>query len=904
LKTGNPNFPGERPNLPEVYSMPIVETFAISLLANLITLCVSILRESENKKLEKKEKEKLQKLGKRVREIKESRTILEDAGTLFNKALRNAQFDVPANVIEGISNDPEIPGIFRNWIFTVETKKQQEIQESLNKRFCKILSFKPEKAGVKKEQVQGIVEKILGHFHRVILSDPEVSSMRKDLAHGKILQKLDSLDKKVEDIPRKTREEIIDYLSPPERKTFIHNIPFPPNPDFKGRTKEMEYLFHRLLEKGENLAITPLGLSGLGGLGKTQLAIEFCHKYLHPHFPGGVFWVLATTEKTLEDQILELASLIGRDSRSFETREDCITWVRHRLGEGENCLLVLDNVTRDSEYRKFLPFGKNCGVLITTRLSHVPYTNKLPLKELDEASGYQLLICKRKPEGSEEEKAGKDIAKLLGYFPLALEIAAHYLGFRRMVTFGTYLENIRNKGGLSHIEQTRKHLEKTFQKSFTNHDVSVYATFQQSLELLKGEREALDILRLSALFDCNAAISSELLENAFLRFDKKQGDAKEKVFVEALGKCTDISLLSLIDPEETRGEEKEKNLRIRLHPLVAEFLLMDISEQEKTGYVKTFLRTYTLYLNIEQEERSRRFRELLSEVPHFRKSILLFKDFPGIGWELKRDFYYYLANFYLTKQDLSEALEIFNTTEKIVIENDPDDEKGLSSIYNQKGLVLQDQGDLEGALSYLNRALSIDEKEFGKNHPNVARDVNNIGLVLKDQGDLEGALSNLKRALSIDEKTFGKDHPNVAIRVNNIAMVLKDQGDLEGAVTYLNRALSIDEKTFGKDHPNVARDVNNIGMVLQDQGDLEGAFSYLNRALSIDEKTFGKDHPKVAIDVNNIATVLKDQGDLEGARKYLERAFEIFLKTYGKDNPSTKIVLGNLVSLKTENNEK
>ena len=75
-------------------------------------------------------------------------------------------------------------------------------------------------------------------------------------------------------------------------------------------------------------------------------------------------------------------------------------------------------------------------------------------------------------------------------------------------------------------------------------------------------------------------------------------------------------------------------------------------------------------------------------------------------------------------------------------------------------------------------------------------------MVLIDLGDLEGARTHFQRALAIDEKAFGPDHPNVAIAVDNLGLVLKDLGDPEGARTHFQRALRIFEHFLGKEHSN------------------------------------------------------------------------------------------------------
>ena len=68
----------------------------------------------------------------------------------------------------------------------------------------------------------------------------------------------------------------------------------------------------------------------------------------------------------------------------------------------------------------------------------------------------------------------------------------------------------------------------------------------------------------------------------------------------------------------------------------------------------------------------------------------------------------------------------------------------------------------------------------------------------------------MRRALAIDEKSYGPDHPKVAIRLNNLAQLLQATKRLSEAEPLMRRALEIDEQSYGADHPNVARDLNNL----------------------------------------------------------------------------------------------
>jgi tetratricopeptide (TPR) repeat protein len=96
----------------------------------------------------------------------------------------------------------------------------------------------------------------------------------------------------------------------------------------------------------------------------------------------------------------------------------------------------------------------------------------------------------------------------------------------------------------------------------------------------------------------------------------------------------------------------------------------------------------------------------------------------------------------------------------------------------------------------------------------VARGLNNLAVLLSATSRLAVAEPLYRRALAVDEKSFGPDHPNVARGLNNLAFLLSDTNRLAEAEPLYRRALAIDEKSFGPDHPDVAIDLNNCGICL------------------------------------------------------------------------------------------
>ncbi|MFZ4509230.1 MAG: tetratricopeptide repeat protein, partial [Fimbriimonas sp.] len=135
----------------------------------------------------------------------------------------------------------------------------------------------------------------------------------------------------------------------------------------------------------------------------------------------------------------------------------------------------------------------------------------------------------------------------------------------------------------------------------------------------------------------------------------------------------------------------------------------------------------------------------------------------------------------------------------------------------------------------------------------TSRLLNQVGILGLSRAQYAEAEPLMRRALEIDEKSYGKEHPNIAIRLNNLASLLQASNRLEQAEPLMTRALKIDEKSYGNEHPKVAIRLNNLATLLYATNRLEQAEPIMRRALEIDEKSYGKEQPIVATRLNNLA---------------------------------------------------
>ena len=663
--------------------------------------------------------------------------------------------------------------------------------------------------------------------------------------------------------------------SPPGALSEIRNIPHPRNPNFTGRVELLRDL-REALDSEKSAALTQ-AISGLGGVGKTQLAIEYAYRYAN-HY-SLIWWVRSETPEALSADWEALArrmNLVSPEDRLEQSQ--VIEIVRSALEQRTEWLLVFDNAPNPNAIESYIPHGSAGHVVVTSRYSAWGrLARPLPVRVWQPRESVDFLLRRT---GHEDEAAAGQLAEELGYLPLALEQAAAYIEHAA-----------RSLAGYLGLFRERKLA--LFQNGTSGSDetVTVATTWDMSFEQArKDSSAAVDLLRLCAFLGPDD-IPMEVIVQGIEHIPQPLSDALQDP-LELDKAIIALRNYSLVEVDEPEPDER----RLSIHRLVQAVTSDRLSEEERKAWAEAAVGVVNkAFPNDADDVRSwpvcaRLGTHAVQAVKHAEKL--------QVGLESTARLLNQLGMYSQGRAELDQAKDYYERAlaidEKVYGPEHPDVARDANNI----GTILYAQGDLAGALEWTKRGLAIDEKVYGAEHPSVAVRANNIGQILQAQGDLEGALKWTKRALAIDEKVYGPEHPRVAILTNNMGQILQDQGDLAGALERTKRALAIDEKVYGPEHPDVAIDASNIGQILKAQGDLERALEWTKRALAIDEKVYGPEHPKVATRAGNIGQILKGQGDLEGALEWTKRALAIFEKAYGKDNPSTRTAARYLEAIK------
>jgi tetratricopeptide (TPR) repeat protein len=256
----------------------------------------------------------------------------------------------------------------------------------------------------------------------------------------------------------------------------------------------------------------------------------------------------------------------------------------------------------------------------------------------------------------------------------------------------------------------------------------------------------------------------------------------------------------------------------------------------------------------------------------------------------------------MQKAQFAEAEPLFRRALAIDERRYGRDHPNVATRLNNLAQLLQDTNRLTEAEPLMRRALAIDERSFGPDHASVARDLSNLARLLLATNRLAEIEPLMRHALKIDERSFGLHHPMVAIRLNNLAGLLRVSNRLAEAEPLMRRALEIDERSYGPNYPEVARRLNNLATLLLETNRLGAVEPLYRRALDIDERSYGPDHPNVARDLNNLAQLLYTVNRLAEAEPLMRRALAIDERSYGPNHPDVARDLNNLARLLQDTN--
>jgi tetratricopeptide (TPR) repeat protein len=686
------------------------------------------------------------------------------------------------------------------------------------------------------------------------------------------------------------------------------------NERFVGRVQEMQRL-HRLVGLGQVGVLT--AVNGLGGIGKTALALQYAHAY-GDTFAGGC-WQASCEGKTdlrevfanlrgQRDMIYELTDdekksidlQFERALRELHRRADAAREAEHGAPPAHNSggnharvLVILDNVdTPDllaDEQTRRLPRVDWLCLLATTRLGTedleaMSEEHFLAVDELPEDDALALIESYqpgRSFKDDTQRRAAREIVRLLGGMPLAVEVAAVFMGELK-ISCQDFLARLQRDGRDYFVR-----VESTGKGKVRHGEKCLAITLQPTLENLSAEeRLALDYTALLPPDQVPLPWLRVLLAKEFPACGQDAEPGDPDPWLTVVRRLLSLRLVQATGVVNQQGFP----LVVRMHRLLQEVVRSNLSMEEQVKHQTAVEELVTS--RVEALEQVTQWHEARWELEPLEGLVQLWNErrHPEAAKLLN-----ILGNYWRTLSEWKRAESLLRRSLEILEQNDRPANSDIARVCSCLAVLLLDSLCLSDEAEQLcRRSLFIFEQKHGSNHQDVALACNNLAESLRAKNRFSEAEPLYLQALAFFEQTSGLHNPNLAMVCNNLAGLLQKMNRYNEAESLFRRALKVYEESYNSDHPSVAKACNNLALILKGAGHLIEAELLYRRALSIWEKSYGPNHSDVGNVCQNLAGVLIKTNRLDEAESLLRRSLSISEQSYGPNHPAVAMVCGAL----------
>jgi tetratricopeptide (TPR) repeat protein len=707
--------------------------------------------------------------------------------------------------------------------------------------------------------------------------------------------------------------------SQPSYSKIPQNLPRSGIVKFVGRTQKLQEL-HAQLQQNDRIAIT--AIAGMGGIGKTELALQYAIAQLKQgHYPAGLCWLRARDQE-IATQIVTFAQahlgLTPPDKLEIETQ---VRFCWQQWPEGE-ALVILDDLTDYKAIEPYLPPpDPRFKLLITTRLKLGRSVEEFLIEELDEDNAIALLESLAGRDRIQSQMVdAKALCTWVGSLPLALELLGRFLARKPDWTINRLLKALDDK----RLDANAL----IAPESGMTAKLGVAAALELSWqELNEAEQELACVLGMFAI----SPIPWSLVEQCLPEVDPDDlEDTRDNGLLAR-------SLLKRV------GEGS-----YQLHQIVQEYFRIKLELRSEQGHeIKSSFCGVMVAISLSIEERptTNQIEQVIGAITHLEEATIAW-----LGWIPKKELFLTvegIRRFHSSQGYYNLATSAYiKSVENLKIllgQEHPDVIQSLNNL----GLLYIYQGNYRNAEELLMDVLHRRRKLLPQEHPDTAQSLNNLALLYRHQGRYEEAEllliealrkrdileieqldisshSNITPAIYFNQnlaliyyqqgryeeaeplfiealknriKNFGKESPDVAQTFNNLALIYYHQMRHEEAEPLFIEALEMRKKILGQDHPDIAQSLNNLARLYFDQERCDEAEPLFIEALEMRKKVLGQEHPHVGSSLNNLGELYRQQGHYDKAQSLLLSSLELWKKCLGQEHPDIAISLRNLGNL-------
>jgi tetratricopeptide (TPR) repeat protein len=658
-----------------------------------------------------------------------------------------------------------------------------------------------------------------------------------------------------------------DTESDPQRPRLPSSVGLPKvwnvrrrNPDFFGREAEMIQLRAGLLS-GRQAVVQ--ALHGMGGIGKTQIALEYAHRFASQY--DLVWWVDAEQANQLPVRYTELAERLGTAKSDAGTEANARALLQY-LRARHRWLLILDNAEKPDQIEPWLPEGTG-HVLITSRdpdWHGIAHQSDLGVFTRADSLAY---VQDRIPTIAMEQ--ADLLAQDLGDLPLALAQAAGVL-----------------RSGMT-VDRYRQLLTTNTARLLQESDVRDYpaplaATVNIAVTRLMadGHPDATALLRLGAFLGPEP-IPTAWLEAARFRLTSIPGDPDDPMW-----------LRSALQPLSRFGLARTDVNACQIHRLTQAIVRAETSSDLAVAIGDDVI-AVLMAANPGDPQSPAEWSVWASltahlTIPHVSTAVI---DRPEMRPTLSK-----AVHFLLSSGQPRAAQDLSATLHQVWINALGPDHPDVLTCAQRVGHASADLGDYAKARSVIEDLVARRRRILGEDHPDTLQSANNLANTLHAMGDYAEARRMQEEVLARRRRVLGEDHPGTLESAMNLANVLHDLGEYAEGRAMQKDTLARCRRVLGEDHPDTLHSASNLATTLSELEEYAEARRMQEDVLARRRRVLGEDHPSTLTSANNLGNSLRELGECSEARAMQEDVVVRRRRALGQDHPHTLASVSNLAA--------
>lgn len=619
-------------------------------------------------------------------------------------------------------------------------------------------------------------------------------------------------------------------------------------------TNKIDKKIDAAMQDGEEEII--IGLTGLGGIGKSTLA----NYYIHHSKRNYAFrvWFNAESKETLNNHFLEIGAKYNIFTDNIPISQKILS-VKEFLASFDSAIIVYDNALNMESIEEYLPSKGH--IIITSRNYNMPNAIQVGVMNISESTKLLDNLMPKEAKKKENYKLLlEELANKLDKLPLALTQAGAYINLNA-ISIDNYI---------SFFESEESKLLSSDVMPSMDHHKPAYVSWELILKDIDKDpkgKVAIDLLDFISV--CNAEQVPRKLLSQYL-YHKTDSEAATSLF-DILKLLQNYSLVNI------------SHNGVSIHRLVQSWRLKTLTKEEKLSLVRKGV-TLIEELYPRKNQTTEDVKLIRALLPHAE---MFFFHLGGNKDTIDHaNIYSIVADFVYTLGEYGKSKEYVENAIKIYQKSYPNNKAEIAYFIHQLGMTYRALGEYEYSRRYLYKALKLKRDLYKNDNLEVAYTLYQIGKTYRATEDYNLSKKYLDESLNIRERLLPKKHLEIAHTYHQLAKTHRKLGNYKIAEKLLLEDLKIKKQNLGEDHMEVAHTYHQLGTISHLLGNYLQSIDFSKKALKYFKENLGEEHIVSSDIIYQMGVTYREIGNFTDSIKYLEHDLKINMKNLGKNHIS------------------